>query len=336
MTRKDLRQRAERLLQDQENKRWSDSELNGYIDDAQTEFCRIAKIPKTSSTQNLVDVSTRRTGASLAISSKTVTVTLDGSDTHTLQENDSVLISGSSSATRNGGHIVATAPTTSTFTYTLDAAESGSDSDITIVETGPVYSKPSTIMEITNVSLDGRDLAIYTESDLDKAANRNISKGYYLKTNLGLAPSPFYALNSAYTVPKWRDEEGTIESVVFNERSATSFRVFPLPSETDDIYVDKDADTKVSQRIIIRGVTNPSALSSDTSSSVIPDSYQEALVYGALERAYLKESQLRNVDKAQLYKAKFMELTAEALRNEGLNSSSLGMGRNSGSFRIWR
>ena len=94
MTRKELRQRVERLLQDADNKRWSDSEINGYLDDAQLDFCRIAKNPKTSVTQNLVDVTKRYTGASLSVSSKTVTVTLGGSDTHTLSEGSSVLISG--------------------------------------------------------------------------------------------------------------------------------------------------------------------------------------------------------------------------------------------------
>ena len=78
MTRKELRQRVERLLQDSDNKRWSDPEINEYLDDAQLDFCRIAKNPKTSVSQNLVNVAKRYTDASISISSKTATVTLGG------------------------------------------------------------------------------------------------------------------------------------------------------------------------------------------------------------------------------------------------------------------
>ena len=340
MTRKELRQRVERLLQDSDNKRWSDTEINGYIDDAQLEFCRLSKVPKTTVSQNLVDVSTRRTSASLVLSGKTVTVTLNTGDVHTLAADDAVLITGSTSSSRNGGHIVTSVPSnttsTSNFTYVLPSTESGSETGIIVMETGPVYTKPTSIMEMTSVSIDGRELAIYTESELNGAANRHVSTSTYLNTSLGLTPAPFFNLPSYYEATKWRDVEGRIEAVVFNEKSASSFRVFPLPSDDEHLYVDKDASSKVSQEMLVHGVQRPTALSADTSTPIIPDSFQESLVFGSLERAYMKESQLRNVEKSGFYRSKFNEYVVEAMRNESMSSGSISTGRNQMSHRVWR
>ena len=335
MTRKELRQRVERLLQDSDNKRWSDPEINEYLDDAQLDFCRIAKNPKTSVSQNLVNVAKRYTGASLSISSKTVTVTLAGSDTHTLSEDSSVLISGSSSDQRNGGHVVISGTSGSnTFSYLLDNADSGTESGITVQETGPTVSKPSSILEITSVSLDGKELAIYTESDLNNASNRHYSSTMYLQLNMSKA-LPFFS-NTTFSAPQWRKSDGQIESVVFSERSASEFRLFPLPSSDEFVYIDKDANTKVSQKLIIQGVLRPTLMTSDSDIPQIPEAFHEALIYGSLERAYLKETQLRNVDKAQSYRVRFLEMASEALRNEGLNSATLGLGRNKASMRVFR
>ena len=295
MTRKELRQRVERLLQDAENKRWSDTEINGYIDDAQLEFCRLAKTPKTSVSQNLVDVSTRRTGASLSMSGKTATVTLVAGQVHTLAVDDTVLITGSDSSSRNGGHIVTSVPSnttsTSNFTFVLDQTETGSDSaSIIMIETGPVYTKPSSVLEMTSISINGRELAMYTDSTMNNVSNRNISTGYYLNTTLGATPAPFFNVNAFYRVPKWREVGGQVEGAVFSQRSSSSFRIFPLPSMDEHVYIDKEASTKVSLNLTIEGVLNPTALSSDTATPDIPESFQESLVYGSLERAYLKES----------------------------------------------
>lgn len=336
MTRKDLRLRVERLLQDADNRRWEDAEINGYLDNAQLEFCRLAKIPRTSTSQVLVTVATRRTSCTSSISSKTATITLDGSETHTLAVNDSALLSGSDNSNINGGHIVTSVPNDQSFTFLLDQAGSGSGTGITMVETGPVFTKASTVLEMNSVSVDGRELSLHTESKMNNASNRNIGSTYYLSTTLGATPAPFFDVGSYYNVPKWRELEGQPEAAVFSERSASTFRVFPLPSKEEHVYVDKDASTKVSKTILVDGVEKPVSLSTDSSTPIIPEYYHEALIYGSLERAYLKESQMRNIDKANSFRYKFMELATEALRNEGLNSMSIGRGRNLGSHMVWR
>ena len=336
MTRKDLRQRVEILLQDNENKRWSDSEINGYLDDAQTEFCRLSKVPKVSVIQNLVDVTKSFTSASLSISSKTVTVTLGGSATHTLVENDSVLITGSSNNDINGAQVITSATSgTNTFSFVLDNPSSGTETGITVLETGPFVDTPSSILELQSVYLDDRELAIYTESQLNNVSNRNNSSGRYLQTVLGATPHPFNNM-SLYRSSKWKKVEGEIEGIIISERSADNFRLFPLPSKEEHVYFDKDATAKVSLRLVVRGVRDPDNLSTDTSIPSIPEQYQEGLVFGALERAYLKESQLRNVEKSGLYKSKFMNYVSDAIRNENLNSTSITMGRNQAQLRVYR
>ena len=336
MTRKDLRLRVERLLQDSDNRRWEDTEINGYLDDAQLEFCRMAKVPRTTTSQVLVTVATRRTSCTSSISSKTVTITLNGSDTHTLAVNDTVLMSGSSNSNINGGHVVTSVPNNQSFTFLLDQTGSGSDSGITMIQTGPNFTKASTVLEMNSVSLDGRELALHTESKMNNASNRNISSNYYLNTTLGATPAPFFDVNNYYDVPKWRELEGQPEAAIFSERSASTFRIFPLPSKEEHVYVDKDASTKVSKTLLVDGVEKPVSLSTDASTPIIPEYYHEALVYGSLERAYLKESQMRNMDKANSYRFKFLELVTEALRNEALNSMSIGRGRNLGTQMVWR
>ena len=56
--------------------------------------------------------------------------------------------------------------------------------------------------------------------------------------------------------------------------------------------------------------------------------YMDILVFGALERSYLKEHDLRNVEKSDYYRNKKEVLTQDALRTEALNSASLSGGAN--------
>jgi len=205
-----------------------------------------------------------------------------------------------------------------------------------MIQTGPNFTKASTVLEMNSVSLDGRELALHTESKMNNASNRNISSNYYLNTTLGATPAPFFDVNNYYDVPKWRELEGQPEAAIFSERSASTFRIFPLPSKEEHVYVDKDASTKVSKTLLVDGVEKPVSLSTDASTPIIPEYYHEALVYGSLERAYLKESQMRNMYKANSYRFKFLELVTEALRNEALNSMSIGRGRNLGTQMVWR
>ena len=334
MTRKELRESVERYLQGKRNERWSDSEINTYLNEAQLEFCRLSKIPETESSTLQIPPIPNPVSATLSASGRVATI---AEESHGLSIGDSVLVSESTNTYCDGGHLV-TVVTDDTFEYLLpeNTSQTVASESVNYVATGPIFTKPATILEITSVTLDGRELAIYTQSDLDRAANSGSGGVRMVQTALGATPSPFYTINSSYYPKKWRDSQGKLEAVVISERSASSFRLFPLPSEPEHIYIDKDASTKVSQGFIIRGVLNPTKMTLDTETPQIPESFHEALVYGALDRAYLKESQLRNVDKSNMFRGRFLSLVGEAQRNEGLNSGSIGGGRNELRIRVAR
>tara|TARA_R100000750_G_C2343207_1_gene95105 strand:+ start:1117 stop:2121 length:1005 start_codon:yes stop_codon:yes gene_type:complete len=334
MTRKELRESVERYLQGKRNERWSDSEINTYLNEAQLEFCRLSKIPETESSTLQIPPIPNPVSATLSASGRVATI---AEESHGLSVGDSVLVSESTNTYCDGGHLV-TVVTDDTFEYLLpeNTSQTVASESVNYVATGPIFTKPATILEITSVTLDGRELAIYTQSDLDRAANSGSGGVRMVQTALGATPSPFYTINSSYYPKKWRDSQGKLEAVVISERSASSFRVFPLPSEPEHVYLDKDAATKVSQGFIIRGVLNPTKMTLDTETPQIPESFHEALVYGALDRAYLKESQLRNVDKSNMFRGRFLSLVGEAQRNEGLNSGSIGGGRNELRIRVAR
>ena len=111
---------------------------------------------------------------------------------------------------------------------------------------------------------------------------------------------------------------------------------YPLPKEDKDLYVDKDATTKVFHTLTIRGVPIVSGLSSDTATPTVNSYWHEAVVYGALERAWLKESKLQNAEKSTLYRGKFMEQANQARYMEGMTSGALSEGRNQSGFRVNR
>ena len=77
-------------------------------------------------------------------------------------------------------------------------------------------------------------------------------------------------------------------------------------------------------------------LSSDTSTPTVNSYWHEAIVYGALERAWLKESKLQNAEKSTLYRSKFMEQANQARYMEGMTSGALSEGRNQSGFRVNR
>jgi len=342
MNRKQIRERVETALQDVENRHWSDREINQFIDDALVEFTRIARYPQVEGIATNAGGSTSLGEASktatLSVDGKTATLSnFDGSGAvHGYSDDDVIVVSGATPSEYNGPFNILAASTT-TVTYQVDFGNAVTDASVSLFRLGPVYTKPSTVAEIISVSLDGRELAVYTESELNAAASSRGGRHFLLESTMGFHPNPFSFVSSTVSnVPKWRDQIGPIEAVVFNNRTSDTFRIYPLPKETRDIYIDKDASNLVFKSIKVRGVPIETGLSTDTSTPVVNSYWHEALVFGALERAWLKDSKVQNVEKSQMYRAKFMEQAVQAQRMEGLSSSGISEGRNQGGFRINR
>ena len=326
MNRGTIRKRVKQALQDQTNKHWTDRELNDYIDDSLKEFVRIARHPHVES---YLDIGDSTITGTIAVDGKTATFTI-GSGTHSYATGDAIVIKGSTPSEYNGTYeVTVPSSSTTTFQYKVRAGASISDNSVSVFKVGPYYSKPTSISEIVSVSIDGRELNFLTDSQLNRAAVGAATNQYFLRTSMGTHPDAFGARQvGTDTIPRWRQQTGPIEAWVANSRTADKFRLYPLPYEDEDLYKDKDATSKPFHTLLIRGVPKQSGLSTDTAEPVIDDYWHEALIYGAMDRAYLKESQLRNVDKSNLFRQKFMELAQQANLSEGLTSAAISEGAN--------
>lgn len=338
MNRKEIRERVETALQDEENRHWSDREINRFIDDALIEFTRIARHPQVEgdatnpgSTTSLGEAT--KTGT-LSVDGKTATITF--SSAHGYSEGDALVVSGAGPTEYNGPFNILV-PSTTTITYKVNFGSAVSDSSVSVFRIGPTYTIPSTIAEINSVSINGRELAIYTESQLNAAASSRGSRHYNLESSMGFHPNAFSsAVNNVDNTPKWREQHGPIEAVIFNNRTSSTFRIYPLPKADIDLYEDKDATTKVFLKLKVRGVPKATGLATDTTEPAVNLYWHEALVYGTIERCWMKEGKVQNVEKAQMYRGKFLEQAQLALRQEGMSSGSISEGRNRGSMVVNR
>lgn len=326
MNRREIRERVEEALQDAENRRWTNAEINRYIDDAQREFVRISRQPQVTATVPLSAGAATPVAASAVVDGKTVTVTT--TTAHGLSTGDTVVVS-------NQAYVI-TVLTETIFRYLSEQTQTGG---MTYRPVDPTLAVPSSIEEIVSASIDGINLAIMSEGELDAAVFRYSSGADFLNGVFGVVPNPFTTIRANYTVnatPKWRERNGPVEAIVFNHASADTFRVFPLPSRDEDLFIDSSASNKVYKEISLRGLPKILDMTSDTAEPIIGHFYHEALVFGALERAYNREGQTRNTEKSQVARARFMELATGAMLNEGINSFSRSEGRNESYFRVTR
>ncbi len=338
MNRKQIRERVETALQDTANRHWSDGELNTYIDDACNEFTRRVRYPQvegyaTNGSSGTTIGEASKTGT-LTTDSKTATITFESA--HGYAEGDAINVVDGAPSQYLGTFIVAV-PSTTTITYKISTSGSVTDSSVTVFRVGPIFTIPSTIAEIVSISIDGRELNIFTESELNAAASSSGNRHFMLESSMGFHPNAFSsAVSSTNNTPRWRDQNGPIEAAIFNNRTATTFRIYPLPKATNDLYVDKDATIKVFNSLKVRGVPKDNSLALDTTTPTVNAYWHESIVWGTLERAYLKESQQRNAEKSGFYRQKFLENVAQAGIMEGMTSGALSEGRNQSGFVVNR
>jgi len=100
----------------------------------------------------------------------------------------------------------------------------------------------------------------------------------------------------------------------------------------------RDDATPLAQELTLDETARTVSLDTDNVFSLTDSNYQttcaidavwvDALTFGALERAYLKEHDLRNVEKSEYFRSKKMGMIADADRVEPLNPASITGGVN--------
>ena len=437
MNRLELRQRVEDYLQDRDNRRWQDTEINRYISDAQREFIRLVEFPHVTAE---VDFSNGIPKAG-TLSSNGKTAKVVTSTAHGLNNGDAVYIDRCDQAVFSGGKVIRKVNDT-TFTYPIGNATSVDDSTVVFYSIGPNITKPSSIEKIVSAEIQGVQLMILNEGELNSAVWRTTTSGQFIEGVFGTVPNPFTTIQTTLTgtgayTESWGEREGHIEAIVFNNMTQDDFRIWPLPANDENFFIDKKAtlrvadlsptvakgnlsgpwepektypdtsqtpevksisvangrtittsgngleiefsattdvngnptfaitdegagfnfgdtivvtdpgstgntatftvtDAKLVKKIKLRGTPLLADLDSDSASPTISTRYHECLVWGALERAFLKESQSKDVSKSEMYKSRFMQTVAEAKSLEGMVSSSNSEGRNESRFRVAR
>ena len=98
---------------------------------------------------------------------------------------------------------------TNSFTCLVDSTQAGSvvtDDAGFFIKFGPTYTKPSTISEITSVTLDGVELEILSESEINSLAYRGGGNRYMIDGQYGMVPNPFDTkVPISDSIPRWRD-----------------------------------------------------------------------------------------------------------------------------------
>ena len=174
------------------------------------------------------------------------------------------------------------------------------------------------------------------------------------------------SLNGVAIGSNWRTDYGSIRAIVLNYASADTFRVWPTPNATAPLFHSSlmkslrfNPIPQGDGTMLLQPMSVPFQLSNLFSQAsidfegpvdaprnainfngldtpLIGSAYQEYLVYGAAEKCYLKENELRNVEKAGLFRQKFLEGAMQALQKEQQNSLTRNVGANKKRMRVSR
>lgn len=250
------------------------------------------------------------------------------------------------------------------------------DKNVVINATNYKIPLPSTLMDISGGSIEGRELPVVTTSEMKKLSSEGrlpvtTKEGEYSVTQI--FGNPLWNW-----IEDWTGVTGTPQALIINQKSSGIITVWPIPIEeatlkltgtsrpprmsdevpyqyndttsgnnveriivttlqgwivgTSTVLVDdagQELDFDTTEQTLDGGNGTFSIVSSDYKTTCdIDPVWVDALTYGTLERAYLKEHDLRNVEKSGYFMNKKMQLIADAHRVEPLNPASITGGIN--------
>lgn len=319
LTLSDIRTRAKRLLQDtnDNNRRWPDAELNDYIFDAQHEFIRLTGYPLHTTGVSLA-------GLTAEYSMPSTLMTL----TRARVRNRAVEIPIISPAVLDESIVFLNEPVNSDWKAQKGPIralvlehQSAATFRIFPIPSGTIYtSVTATLNSTTTITV---------------AAGQTITVGMVV-SGTGIPPGTYVANVSGTTITL--TNAATVsgsQSLTFVSTNIFSPQLLQIP--TTDINEISGTDLSYDSSNVFLGtaVTLPSielqgvrqaprnalqdSAQGDSDVPLIGMSYHESLVYGCVERAYLKENELRNVQKSEEFRRRFLEYVADARRTEPEN-----------------
>jgi len=341
MTLDEITSKAAALLQDTSNVRWTLAELRSYVEDAQKEWLRLTEFPRTTGTAQVVlnnttvavptDISVvkvvRLQGLQLQI------VTSSQLDQKYMGQHPTLGVGSWLASTGTPLYLVKDARNARTLRivpYPTKQSHLSNLSTASNAYTAPDELTSALIFVVNSVSdtattTAGSDViyaADYTKYFVgavvrNDAVLQDNSKVTQISTVLVNNPSNT-AQHGRYAITLDKTADGTSTTGVSVAVISTNSLI--ENTSTVDGYI-WTIEGVASGEFTFRDTTN-TANYLGTASSLLPDMYNEALVYGCLERAFLKENELRNLEKSQLWRAKFYEIVVDCQRREGQNDLS--------------
>lgn len=310
----DVRERARTLLQDTDYVRWTKHELNNYINDSVEELVRQIKIPQVEKTVTLVN-------GTATYSLPSGLMDIQAAEWYTGQ---GVPILTDSEMRRMHAEGRLPEPTRDNYNPAQVIFGTGiyTDTDWKVIE----GSIPKGVVVD---SRSAQSLRIYpVPKDLSSTATN------YLSIKGTLLPDPMSDL-----LPfQYDDGNGGTRTIT---TTPLSWGGNYSNTFLDDL--DRSGTVSTDSRevtIVINGVDTvfPLSTAEDFKLTVdIPRIWEEGIVFGVMERAYLKEHDLRNVDKSEYFRNRKNIIYKEAYDTEPLNSAMVtgGVNWNRFSVRHW-
>jgi len=315
----DTRERVRTTLQDIGYVRWTQHELNNYINDTASEIIRQIKIPQVSKT--------------LAVTANTSTYSVPEGlmDIEGAEWDD-----GSSADTSLSGVAIAT---------TSEMKRLSSEGRLPIsVET----FEPSMVRlygsNYTSANVDWKKVTgnkpIFIVIDQRSTTSLTV---YPIPTAAGtltltgtLEPTPMSDL-----LPTFYNDNTDQNNIVTRTIKTTPLAwggSFSTPW-VDDVgqsgKINSGSNVVTVTKVNATTTTNFDVTETDFTTTVdLPKIWEEAVVYGALERSYLKEHDLRNVEKSEYFRNKKLTLVNEAYNTEPIHAASKTGGVNWNRFVV--
>ena len=294
----DIRSRATTVLQDTGYIRWTKTELNNYIHDAVLDLVRTIRLPVEDS-----DVVINSTSYQIALPS-------------TLMD-----ISGGSISGRELPVVTTSEMKSLNAEGRLPESTKEGEYSITQIFGNPIYNN---IQDWRTVTGTPQALVI----DQRSSGTIRVWPIPTLEATLKLTGTSRPPRMSDEVPYQYSDTTSTTNPVV--RKIVTTLQGWIVGTSTD--LVD-DNNTSLlfdsTEQTITNGTSVFDVSSTDYKTTCDIDLvWVDALTYGTLERSYLKEHDLRNVEKSGYFMNKKMQLIADAHRVEPLNPASITGGVN--------